>query len=74
MLRATEMAFWKRSEDISIRDRVRNDRVRQIMEVENDIVFDLMTKQLVWYGHVNVLAGLWALRSCFGLRGQKFRT
>ena len=35
------------------RDRVRNDRVRQIMEVENDIVFDVMTKQLVWYGHVN---------------------
>jgi len=53
MLRATEMDFWRRSAGISRRDRVRNDRVRQIMEVENDIVFDIMTKQLVWYGHVN---------------------
>ena len=53
MLRATEMDFWRRSAGISRRDRVRNDRVRQIMEVENDIVFDVMTKQLVWYGHVN---------------------
>ena len=50
MLRATEMDFWRRSAGISRRDRVRNDRVRQIMEVGNDIVFDVMNKQLVWYG------------------------
>ncbi|CAH0395288.1 unnamed protein product [Bemisia tabaci] len=53
MLRATEMDFWRRSAGISRRDRVRNERVRQIMGVENDIIFDVMTRQLVWYGHVN---------------------
>ena len=53
MPRVTEMDFWRRSAGISRRDRVRNDRVRQIMEVGNVIVFDVMTKQLVWYGHVN---------------------
>ncbi|CAH0393483.1 unnamed protein product [Bemisia tabaci] len=53
MLRATEMDFWRRSAGISRRDRVRNERVRQIMGVENDIIFDVMTRQLVWFGHVN---------------------
>ncbi|CAH0383080.1 unnamed protein product [Bemisia tabaci] len=53
MLRVTEMDFWKRSAGISRRDQVCNERVRHIMEVENDIMFDVMTEQLIWYSHVS---------------------
>ena len=53
MLRVTKMDFWRRSAGISKKDRVRNDGVRRIMEVENDIVFEVMTELLVWYGHVS---------------------
>ena len=52
MLRATEMDFWRRSAGISRRDRVRNERIRQVMKVEKDIVHDVMSRQLCWYGHV----------------------
>ncbi len=56
MLKATEMDFWRRSAGISRRERVRNERVREIMGVEGTIVHDIMTKQLVWYGHVQSIA------------------
>lgn len=56
MLKATEMDFWRRSAGISRRERVRNERVREIMGVEGTIVHDIMTKQLVWYGHVQRMA------------------
>ncbi|CAH0386587.1 unnamed protein product [Bemisia tabaci] len=52
MLRAIEMDFWRRSAGISRRERIRNVKVREIMDVENDIVHDIRPKQLVWYGHV----------------------
>ena len=52
ILRATEMDFWRRSAGISRRDRVRNERIRQVMKVEKDIVHDVMSRQLCWYGHV----------------------
>ena len=56
MLRATEMDFWRRSAGISRRERIRNERVREIMGVEKDIVHDIRSKQLVWYGHVRRMA------------------
>ena len=56
ILRATEMDFWRRSAGISRRERVRNERVRGIMGVEEDIVHDIKTRQLVWYGHVRRMA------------------
>lgn len=40
------MAFWRRSAGIS-----RNDSGGQSMEVKNVVVFDVITKQLVWYGN-----------------------
>lgn len=49
----TEMDFWRRSVGISKRDRVRNERMRQITGFENDIILDVMTRYLVWYEHVN---------------------
>ena len=56
MLRATEMDFWRRSAGISRRERIRNEKVREIMGVEKDIVHDIRSKQLVWYGHVRRMA------------------
>ena len=56
MLRATEMDFWRRSAGISRRERIRNVKVREIMGVEKDIVHDIRSKQLVWYGHVRRMA------------------
>lgn len=52
MLRTTEMDFWRRSAGISRRDRITNERVREIMGVTHTIVDDIRTKQLSWYGHV----------------------
>ncbi|XP_044760889.1 uncharacterized protein LOC123318344 [Coccinella septempunctata] len=52
MLLATEMDFWQRSAGISRRDRVRNERVREIMGSKHTITDDIKTKQLIWYGHV----------------------
>lgn len=42
MLRATEMGFWQRSAGISRRERICNEKVREIMDVENDIVHDIV--------------------------------
>lgn len=53
MVRATDMDIWKRSVGISRRDQVHNNRVHQVMVVENNNVFDIMMKQPVWYGCVN---------------------
>ena len=52
ILKATEMDYWRRSAGVSRKDHVRNERIREIMGVENNIVHDIFTKQLVWYGHV----------------------
>lgn len=52
MLITTEMDFWRRSAGRSRRDRVRNDRIREIMGVRKTITDDIKTKQLIWYGHV----------------------
>lgn len=53
MVRATEIDFWRRLAGFSGGDQVRNERVCHIMGVKNDIEFDVMTRQLVWYGYVN---------------------
>ena len=57
VLEATEMDFWRRSAGISRKDRVRNETVREIMDAKQTIVHDIMTKQLIWYGHVQRMAG-----------------
>ena len=50
------MDFW-RSAGISRRERIRNEKVREIMEVKNNNGHDIRSKQLVWYGHVQRTAG-----------------
>ena len=48
-LNSTEMDFWRRSARISRKDKIRNNIIKQKMNVTID---DIKTKQLQWYGHV----------------------
>ncbi|CAH0385949.1 unnamed protein product [Bemisia tabaci] len=50
------MDFWRRSAGISRRDHARNERGREIMNAEQNIVHEIVTKQLVRYGHVQPMA------------------
>ena len=43
------MDFWRRSARISRKDKIRNNIIKQKMNVTID---DIKTKQLQWYGHV----------------------
>lgn len=52
MLRATEMDYWRRAAGRSRRERVTNERIREVMGVTHTIVDDIRRRQLVWYGHV----------------------
>lgn len=49
---AMEMDALRRSCRVSRRDRVRNERIKQLMGVEDTIIEDIERKQLTWYGHV----------------------
>ncbi|KAJ4435275.1 hypothetical protein ANN_23853 [Periplaneta americana] len=42
------MDYWRRSAGIARRDRIRNDIIGDKMQVKNDIVEDIFTKQLIW--------------------------
>ncbi|XP_030753973.1 uncharacterized protein LOC115880819 [Sitophilus oryzae] len=55
-LMSIEMDFWRRSARISRLDRIRNERIREKMKVEGNIVRDIQEKQLQWYGHVQRMA------------------
>jgi hypothetical protein len=48
-LNSTEMDIWRRSARISRKDKIRNNIIKQKMNVTID---DIKTKQLQWYGHV----------------------
>lgn len=51
-LLATEMNFWRRSARRSRLERIRNDRIREVMNVNHTIIDDIRAKQLIWYGHM----------------------
>ena len=46
------MDFWGRSTRISRKDKIRNNIIKQKMNVTRSILEDIKTKQLKWYGHV----------------------
>jgi len=46
------MDFWRRSARISRKDKIRNDIIKQKMNVTRSLLDDIKTKQLQWYGHV----------------------
>src|SRR5215469_7562174 len=50
-LNSTEMDFWRRSARISRKDKIRNNIIKQKMNVTRSLLED-KTKQLQWYGHV----------------------
>ena len=49
---STEMDFWRRSARISGKDKIRNNIIKQQMNVTRSLSEDIKTKQLQWYGHV----------------------
>nr|CAH7740812.1 unnamed protein product [Callosobruchus chinensis] len=51
-LLSLEMDFWRRGARISKLDRIRNDRIREIMNVKQTIIDAIEQKQLIWYGHL----------------------
>ena len=51
-LNSTEMDFWRHSALISRKDKIRNNIIKQKMNVTRSLVDDIKTKQLQWYGHV----------------------
>jgi hypothetical protein len=46
------MDFWRRSARKSRKEKVRNGTIRDIMEVEKNILEVTEEKQLRWFGHV----------------------
>ena len=46
------MDFWRRSARISRKDKIRNNNIKQKMNVTRSLLEDIKTKQLKWYGHV----------------------
>jgi hypothetical protein len=51
-LNSTEMDFWRRSARHSRKDKIRNNIIKQKMNVTRSHLDDINTKQLKWYGHV----------------------
>ena len=51
-INSTEMDFWRRSARISKKDKIRNNIIKQEMNVTRSLLEDIKTKQLKWYGHV----------------------
>lgn len=51
-LRAMEMDCWRRCCGHTRMDRIRNQQIRDEMEVDIDIVETIEVKRLIWYGHV----------------------
>jgi len=47
------MDAFRRSVDISRKDRVRNDEIRRLMVVDGNVFQELHSRQLTWYGHDN---------------------
>jgi len=46
------MDFWRRSARISRKDKIRNNIIKQKINLTRSLLDDIKTKQLQWYGHV----------------------
>ena len=51
-LNSTEMDFWQRSARISRKDEIRDNIIKQKINIARSDVADIKTKQIQWYGHV----------------------
>lgn len=54
-LEIVEMDAMRRSLRISRMDKIRNENIKQKMGIEGTIVQDIEQKQLIWYGHINLM-------------------
>jgi hypothetical protein len=46
------MDFQSRSTRTSRREKVRNEIIREKMDIKNKILSDIWPKQIIWYGHL----------------------
>jgi hypothetical protein len=53
------MDFWRRSAPISRKDKIRNNIIKQKMNVARFLLDDIKTKQLQWY-----ISREWKRRGC----------
>ena len=51
-INAVEMEFWRRCCQLTRLDKVRNEEIREKMNVQNDTLTFIEEKILLWYGHV----------------------
>jgi hypothetical protein len=51
-LNSTEKGFWRRSPRISRKNKIRNNIIKEKINVTWFLLDDIKTKQLQWYGHV----------------------
>jgi len=51
------MDFWRRSARIYRKDKIKNNIIKQKMNVRRSLVDDITTKQLQWSGHVSRMEG-----------------
>ncbi|KAJ8952322.1 hypothetical protein NQ318_017216 [Aromia moschata] len=51
-LEATEMDYWRRAAGRSRLERIKNERIREVMGIKQTIVEEIRVKQLKWYGDV----------------------
>ena len=54
-LNSTEMDFWRRSARISRKDKIRNNIIKQKMNVTRSLLEDIKTKQLKWHDLVYLI-------------------
>jgi hypothetical protein len=51
-LNSTEMDFWRRSARIPRKDKIKNNIIKQKMNLTRSLLDDIKTKHLQWYGRV----------------------
>ena len=51
-LLAVEIDFWSRLARISRKDKIRNSRIREIMQIDKNVLEIIEKKCLSWYGHL----------------------
>ena len=51
-LLATEMDYWRRAARKSRMDKIRNQRIRELMEVDRNILEVIEERKMRWFGHV----------------------
>ena len=56
-INSTEMDFWRRSDGICRKDKIRNTVIKQKMNITRSLLDDIKTKQLQCYRHFQIMEG-----------------